>query len=251
MTVCAVCLAALLTTAGCKKAAEITSYDLPVPTEPAPTHRMLAALVPDEINADLLKTLREQARAENKKRGEEPDDDAIPDQVAWFFKLVGPIDAVEKVAEPFDAFLRSLTLRGGVRPSWTLPEGWEEDRTVRVEGRDATVRIGEGRDALELTVSRMALPKELEPRLVLSNINRWRGQMKLRRISYSEFDEETRTVEIGDGKAIVADLKGVFTGGPMSPIAKSAPPGDPHAKLSAAARRSFGSYGFKGQGPAD
>ena len=89
VSACALCVAVILGTFGCKKAAEITSYDLHVLPEPAPTHRMLAALVPDVLDADLLKTLREQSRAENKKRGEEPDDDAIPDQVAWFFKVVG------------------------------------------------------------------------------------------------------------------------------------------------------------------
>jgi hypothetical protein len=230
--------AGAVTIAGCKRAEEITSYDLSLPPEPAPTHRMLAALVPDPIDPALLKTLRDQSRAESKRRGEEPNDDSIPDQVAWFFKVVGPIDSIEKVADSFNTLISSLELRGGVRPNWTLPEGWEEDASVRVEGRDATIRTGDGGDALELTVSRMALPKELEPRLALNNINRWRGQMKLRPIPYSEFDQVTRRVEVGASKAIVVDLKGVFAGGPMSKLAKSSPAGagDPHANLPAAQR---------------
>jgi hypothetical protein len=231
-----VCALGAFSASGCKPAEEITSYDLPLPPEPEPTHRMLAALAPDPIDQALLKTLRDQSRAESKRRGEQANDDAIPDQVAWFFKVVGPLGAVERITGDFDAFIGSLELRGGVRPNWSLPKGWEEDSSVRVEGRDATIRIGEGSDALELTVSRMAAPKELEPRLVLNNINRWRGQMKLRPIAYSEFDTETRTIEVDKGKATVVDLKGVFTGGPMSRLAKSTSASDPHANLPAASR---------------
>jgi hypothetical protein len=230
------CALALFAATGCKRAQEITSYNLPLPPEPQPTHRMLAALAPDPIDQALLKTLRDQSRADSERRGQQPARDAIPDQVAWFFKVVGPVDSVEKIAGDFDAFVRSLELRGGVRPKWTLPKGWEEDSSVRVEGRDATIRVGEGGDALELTVSRMALPKEIEPRLVLNNINRWRGQMNLRPIAYSEFNAETRTVELAAGKATVVDFKGEFSGGPMSNLAKSLPASDPHANLPAASR---------------
>ena len=44
----------------------------------------------------------------------------------WFFKLMGPKDAVASLDEPFAALVKSVRFDSEGKPTWTLPEGWQE-----------------------------------------------------------------------------------------------------------------------------
>ena len=90
---------------------------------------------------------------------------------SWFFKLMGPAEAVAGQQAAFDQFLSTIEFnKKADKPvTWTLPEGWREGPR---KGRYATILIGPGDEPLELSV--MPAGGDL-----LDNVNRWRGQLGL------------------------------------------------------------------------
>jgi hypothetical protein len=214
MPVCALVLAIV---AGCKEREEIREYTLTVSPQPAPTHRMLAAIVADERppgGKDV--PAKDDADAVAPSASTKTKTSAGPQ--AWFFKLVGPLAQVEKVAATFDQFVSSIRIGDGDRPQWTLPEGWSEDLAARATefGGAATIRIDQDGAKLELTVSKLGMPPERRESWTLGNINRWRDQLKLPAIGRSELDEYTDEIKAGDATAIKVDYRGVYSGGPTA-----------------------------------
>jgi hypothetical protein len=140
------------------------------------------------------------------------------DQNTWFFKLVGPLDAVEKQKAAFDGFIGSLKFKGSEDVAWELPEGWEKgpDRP----GRYATIRVGPKDAALELTVHRLG--DEPQTRSELANVNRWRNNdLGLKPLQAGDFDGVTRRQDVDGAKALLVDMKGPGShgGGRMPPFA--------------------------------
>lgn len=134
---------------------------------------------------------------------------------SWFFKLTGPPEAVGKQEQAFDEFLESLKFDdGAAKPvGWVLPEGWREGPPRK--GRYATILIGTGEQALELTVLLLGGSK-------LDNINRWRGQVGLRSVEdEKDFGDSVREVTTKQGRTITrVDLTGFAVDGGMPPFAK-------------------------------
>lgn len=194
---------------GCGSREQIQSYAVPKEAEapavaadkPAetgePTHRMLAAILPAGGRA-------------------------------WFFKVVGPLVEVEKRAGEIDKFFTGIRLAEGGHPTWELPAAdWKE---VRGGGmRAATIWIPAESDRLELSV--IPLPWRGMPEDLLSNINRWRGQMKLPEANQDQLKEFTREIKAGDATITIVDLRGRFEAGAamMPPFARGAQgqPGQP------------------------
>jgi hypothetical protein len=216
-----VALAGLL--AGCQRAEEVEHYrqlkpeavlktyfgeTAPPPVERAPTEsdRMFAAIV-------------------------------VHEKQFWFFKLVGPIEAVDRQSEAFVTLIRSVHFNAAAengKPAWTLPQGWRE---LPASGtgpapRFATLQIGAGEKPLEVAVT--SLPLEGIEALLM-NINRWRGQMGLGPLeSKEQFDETINRMKTSDGDpALLVSLAGRFQAGGMGrpPLAgvdkKELPPGHP------------------------
>jgi hypothetical protein len=134
---------------------------------------------------------------------------------AWFFKVVGPLADVDKQADAINKFFETIRAPGGDRPTWTLPADWKEEPGTGM--RAATIRIPADKRALELSV--IALPWRGTPADLLSNINRWRGQMKLAAADEKELKEFTREIKSGDSTMTVVDLRGRFDAGTMAPFA--------------------------------
>jgi hypothetical protein len=199
--------------AGCGSGERIHTYTVPKGTATPvaaevpvgePTHRMLAAILP------------------------------AGDQ-AWFFKVVGSLEAVEKRAPEINKFFTTLRLTENGRPQWDLPEDWKEEQGTGM--RAATIRIPADDEPLELSV--IGLPWRGTPDEVLSNVNRWREQMKLPELSQEQLPEATREIKAEDATITVVDLRGHFDGGGamMPPFAGAAgsraggsaelPPGHP------------------------
>jgi hypothetical protein len=189
-----ICVAALL---GCGADDQIVSYKVPkesaatapVPSETGePVHRMLAAIVPEGGQA-------------------------------WIYKVVGPIPAVDAQADKILEFIATIPPAAGANlPAWQLPEGWKAK-----SGSDgftlSTIQIPGADQPLDLTVSTVnwALPQEM----LVSNVNRWRGQMGLPgHESPEQVSQDTREMKAGERTMIVANLKGTFRrggmGGPFS-----------------------------------
>ncbi len=201
--ICSLCVMLLLLfSTSCSKQEEITSYTVPKkangtsPIEsdntktPAKEVRMLAAILPGS--------------SQN-----------------WFFKMTGTPEQVKTEFKPFVEFLKSITMKAG-KPAWKLPENWvqEPGRSMRF----ATLKVKDSEPAVEISVIPLPASDSLETDL-LSNINRWRGQVGLSNITAKEIkaasdtpalDTELFTLKDGDQNLTVVSLKGMMAGNPMS-----------------------------------
>ncbi|HVJ66461.1 MAG TPA: hypothetical protein VM510_00680 [Caulifigura sp.] len=97
-------------------------------------------------------------------------------QAVWFFKMTGQNEAVVATVEPFTRFINSVKLGDDGRPKWTLPEGWTERPETGL--RFATIQIP-GDSKLEVAVSSLPALDPASTEYLLSNFNRWRGQLGL------------------------------------------------------------------------
>lgn len=178
----------LLLVSGCGQADKIESYTVPhektaheQPKREA-TDRMLAAIVP---------------------QGEQ----------AWFFKLAGPTDEIEPVSDGFQAFLNSLRFDDPKGPKWTLPEGWSEQPGSGM--RYATVLVPSDGKPLELTIITLPWDAKDETNSILSNVNRWRGQMQLAPIGANDLGDKTTQVSVAGTNATFVVLDGSLATGGM------------------------------------
>ena len=202
--ICLVTLIAVLSlSAGCRKQEEITSYTvskgassqnsaLPDMTAaPAKPTRMLAAIVPGSPQN-------------------------------WFFKMTGEPDQVKAEFDNFIQFMKSVTLNGD-KPEWKLPENWTQEPGSSM--RFATLKVKETDPDVELSVIPLPAGSDQTADL-LSNINRWRGQVGLDSISAEDIkaaadkspalDTELFTLKSGDETISVVSLNGMMAGNPMS-----------------------------------
>ncbi len=139
----------------------------------------------------------------------------------WFFKLVGPTEAVRKQSDPFSALVASVHF-GNDAPQWTLPKDWKQ---LPASGtgpgeRFATIQIVGGEKPLELSVT--SLPKqedEDDEDAILINVNRWRRQMGREAImDKRQIKTTVRERKTADGTtAYVLGLLGKFQPGGMKP----------------------------------
>ena len=169
---------ALLLLTGCSESGltifqrdEIRAYQV---KRPAPPHRMLGAIVP---------------------QGEK----------AWFFKMSGARDSIEGQAPAFDAFIKSLQLGESADddPAWELPDGWKQEPGEGM--RFATIHIDTDEAPLEMSIMALPLPPENG---VLTNVNRWRGQLGVGPIVASKLAVETTQIEVAGTTATIVNLLG-------------------------------------------
>ncbi|QDT16004.1 hypothetical protein [Alienimonas californiensis] len=92
------------------------------------------------------------------------------DGALWYFKLNGPVAAVEAAEEDFGAWLETVTFADG-EPTWTTPEGWTEQPGSGM--RAATLLTPDGTEA---TVIRLGVSGDLDERID-ADVERWRGQV--------------------------------------------------------------------------
>jgi len=135
------------------------------------------------------------------------------DDQAWFFKTQASIGALEPHADTFREFIKSLEFRED-RPVWSLPADWSEQAGGGM--RIATLSFGDPSTPIELSVIPLPVIGDNERQYVLSNVNRWRGQLALPPLSIDELDGATETIETAAGAAIVADMTG-WSSGSMAP----------------------------------
>lgn len=124
----------------------------------------------------------------------------------WFFKLVGPDNAVAKQRERFARLVNSVRFSSETElPEWELPNSWRQRGESGM--RFATIEIDEGDRTLELTVIPLAMRGELE-QYVLANVNRWRGQLGLGPVAaiksedHSDEPNSIREFKLRDGTAV-------------------------------------------------
>jgi hypothetical protein len=133
---------------------------------------------------------------------------------AWFLKVVGPVATVDKHEQQINQFFASVrSAADKAHPDWKLPEGWEERAGSGM--RAATVVIPSEDQPLEISVT--SLPWSGAPEEILSNVNRWRGQMQLAPVESQGLANCTSQLSAGDVKLTVVDLRGHMKSGGMSP----------------------------------
>ncbi len=161
-----------------------------------PTHRMLAAV---------LKT----------------------DQKAWFIKAVAGIDQIGQAEEKLIAFLEDIDLKSG-QPTWELPEGWTTgpEKTMRLATLFLPLDDSNVEDTIQIEISIIGLPITGEwQEQILSNINRWRGQLGREPITIGLLSEMTKPMTVSEG-SVLFDAIGWFDDAGMSnaPFAQMKPP---------------------------
>ncbi|MFL5340811.1 MAG: hypothetical protein ACJ8F7_11740 [Gemmataceae bacterium] len=127
----------------------------------------------------------------------------LVDDGAWFVKLMGKADEVAGAAGPFWQFVHSLKFpNDGPEPiAWTAPEDWKHEKGQGL--RYATFRLPEG---LEVGVFHFGRENS-----VLDNVNRWRGQLKLKEIGEVELEREAKKEKIDGHEAYLLDLESART----------------------------------------
>ena len=120
-----------------------------------------------------------------------------PDAPGWFFKLVGPADALEKLKPDFEKMILSVNFADGMKsqPKFDLPAGWTlggpNERKMAIE----TVKVPGN---LEITI--VAAGGDLK-----ANVARWAAQVGG---PSDDMTKITRVVDAKNAKAVIADVRG-------------------------------------------
>ena len=97
-------------------------------------------------------------------------------QIAWFFKITGPPARLDDLEVPTRKLLETITFDKEGRPHWEKPEGWTDGPPQDI--RFATL-IPPGEPAVALSVTSLPVSTDDIGAYLLSNVNRWRGQLSL------------------------------------------------------------------------
>ena len=152
---------------------------------------------------------------------------------AWFFKVVGPKEAIRYAEAPIRDFLGKVRFAEGKPDLKELPQGWVmgTERPMRF----ATLLIDTPTRELEMSISQLPRSEKWDEQVAL-NVNRWRGQMGLEDstdpLAGAEKFALTSLGESPDSPAWV-DLAGRMNpnagampgAGGMPPFAGAGPPG--------------------------
>jgi hypothetical protein len=208
ISLAAIFLSGLAAATGCDSKEAIRHYTAARPTETTAT-----------AAADNATPAAQNTAADAINSGEATDRMLVAivpiDNQAHFFKVVGPISAVEKRKDEITEFFANLKVVDG-RPTWTAPEGWKEDPASQM--RSATLWIPTDDEPLEMAVT--PLPWRGGQADLLSNVNRWRGQMQLPPIGPQQLSDGISEIKAGDATVTVVDMSGKFAGaGMMAPFA--------------------------------
>src|SRR5262245_61364848 len=168
------CAVALLAFTGCQEEG-IQHYKVPKPEpdDPATLQRLLGAIFPRPVET-------------------------------WVFKLSGPAKDVGTREEAFKQFLQSVRFSDKAdKPiEWKVPEGWKQEPGN--ESRYATLRIGEGEQSLEVTVTKLP-PNAAD---LLPNVERWCRQLGRRPVTEDQLDKVTKELKVEGVTGTLVDLTG-------------------------------------------
>ena len=199
----AVTALAVPVTVGCQRQPQVTKYTVPSePLETVPPATSAAPVTPPP--GMTAPSGPQRMLASMIHRGE----------MVWFFKLLGPPEAVAKQAGAFRSFIESVRFADAAgTPQWTLPEGWHQQAATGM--RFATITIDAPGTPLEMTVIPLKPTAGAFRDYVLANVDRWRQQLGLPPTSMEklfgpgERSGELVETKLGDGgEALIVDLAG-------------------------------------------
>jgi hypothetical protein len=129
------------------------------------------------------------------------------EEKAWVFKVAGLESEIDPLVGPFNEFLQSIHFADPDNPTWTLPQGWVQEKDPANKLRFATIHTGTKGKAPQLTVS--VVQGESATSMPL-NIHRWRMQLGLKGLGPKLVDVEDflRPVTVDGLPAVVVDMVG-------------------------------------------
>ncbi|MDB4338608.1 hypothetical protein OAA19_00710 [Rubripirellula sp.] len=136
------------------------------------------------------------------------------DQV-WFFKIVGPVDALAGVEETFQDFVENISFQEQGPDLTQLPEDWR--RSADKPMRFASVSIETPEKQLDLSISSLTLQEDWDQQ-VSANVNRWRGQLKLDPSAEPLAGGAELEVAEADRTGVWVDFVGKLDDGPSSMV---------------------------------
>lgn len=123
---------------------------------------------------------------------------------AWFFKLSGPVAAVDAQAGAFEKFISSVHFVDDA-PQFDPPADWKPQGAGPMRYETFVIP---GEQRLELAISTFPKIEADETAFLLANINRWRGQLSLGAIGQDALADSTRQLPLADGMATLVNLVG-------------------------------------------
>ena len=138
------------------------------------------------------------------------------EEATWFFKIFAPKDLVAGPESEWKSFFEKINFDDFGKPKFDLPDGWTETPSQSMM-RHSTVKFpveSSGDQSLEIAVSSLAPNQDL-----LNNVNRWRGQLKLPRLTKETM--ELANLDSAGGPLLIYDDvgSGPGKGGGMRPTA--------------------------------
>ncbi len=114
----------------------------------------------------------------------------------YFLRIQSPtVEAIDAIRPQFDQIVQSLTFDNS-RIQWQLPEGWTESEGGAMF-RIATLKAPSG---IEIFVTELTAGQE-----VLSNVNRWQGQLGLPPATEAALPIES--IQVGEQKVVLYDAR--------------------------------------------
>lgn len=129
---------------------------------------------------------------------------------AWFLKVDGPEEQVNKVADDVREFFKTVKVSStdGKQLEWDAPAEWQAqgERPMRL----ATLQLPGGTEdqpPLEVAISHLPAGEE-EQEYLLINVNRWLGQIALPPVKKEDLAEQLETIDVEGGKGWILDAVG-------------------------------------------
>ncbi len=146
---------------------------------------------------------------------------------AWFFKLSGDPEVVLKSDPEFRSIVKSVAFDGSGQPTWKLYEGWQQHITPN----DITYgKLTNNEADLTATVTRLPFTSNATEEswrgYIVSNINRWRGQLSLDKQEWAQMSaelEEFPELSQGPAKAYFVSISGKGSGSMSGPFMNRGP----------------------------
>jgi len=135
------------------------------------------------------------------------------DKETWFFKMTGPDTVVGPQVEAFEKFLTTVRFPDGKPIEWTKPDDWGKKPEQGI--RYSTLLVGPRQ--LELTVIKLGPLGNEGDNSLLGNVNRWRTQIGLERITAPELEKTTKRIKVGGLDATLVDATRPGLGGNEGP----------------------------------
>lgn len=141
---------------------------------------------------------------------------------AWFFKMTGPLGAMDGHEQPFLEFIQSIRFEND-EPTWTLPAGWEQSPGSGM--RFATIRVPSESAPLEVSVIALGIGTDDLPTYILHNVNRWREQLSMKPLTVEQYAQQAVRVQLDGTMATWVNCEGSLgSDGMHGPASGGMPP---------------------------